>query len=291
MYVTAAEYYDCLPDAQHQPGDIWLDLPSFGTLKTETTLGIVVTPACDLQNNKTETITYLPIVSINQFFALFAALSDLRGATQSMWTNLANQKCLTDRRFSAIPTEEEIASLRTELGAAVFPTKLAEQKLRVQAGLTSIEAIVRPNQATIDFEHLSLLFGSRDWTTKMERLVTNALRADCHFLPAMTAPVLEGALDNHSVVLFRYALTAPTELLDLASDSSAPDWESALKRYRALPAAKHFALRRPLRIARVHARFMADLITRYLSLYVRLGSPDFAKSQVAQLVRSLVPPT
>src|SRR5687767_4466012 len=68
--VSASDYYEFFPPSEHRVGDVWVDLPTFGMLGIERVAGIVITPACDLQNCKTETITYLPIVPIRQAFTL-----------------------------------------------------------------------------------------------------------------------------------------------------------------------------------------------------------------------------
>jgi hypothetical protein len=65
--IDERDYYDFLPPNIHRTGDIWKALPTFGTLNCGLTAGIVMTPACDLANNKSETITYIPIVSITDY--------------------------------------------------------------------------------------------------------------------------------------------------------------------------------------------------------------------------------
>src|SRR5712671_1245325 len=74
--IGAQEYYDLLPPFDHQPGDVWSSLPTYGTLRLKSVSGIVVTPACDLANRKVETITYLPIVSLQEYFSSRACLPD-----------------------------------------------------------------------------------------------------------------------------------------------------------------------------------------------------------------------
>jgi hypothetical protein len=63
--IDERDYYDFLPPNVHRTGDIWKSLPTFGTLSCRSAPGIVITPSCDLANNKSETITYIPIISIN----------------------------------------------------------------------------------------------------------------------------------------------------------------------------------------------------------------------------------
>ena len=72
------DYYDYSPEQGNAAGDIWIDLPTFGMLGTERLPGLVITPACDLSNRKVETITYLPILSLRQFFSTDGALPEVR---------------------------------------------------------------------------------------------------------------------------------------------------------------------------------------------------------------------
>ena len=71
------DIYNLSPNPVHRPGDIWDCLPTFGTLPTPFTRAIIITPACDLAQGKTNTITYLPIISLRSYFLLPSNISDL----------------------------------------------------------------------------------------------------------------------------------------------------------------------------------------------------------------------
>lgn len=68
MPVTEKSFYSLYPDGYHATGDIWMRLPSMGLLSREHVSGLIVTPACDLANCKTETVTYVPIVPVSEFW-------------------------------------------------------------------------------------------------------------------------------------------------------------------------------------------------------------------------------
>lgn len=65
---TAKHYYNSHPSGDHATGDIWANLPSHGLLRETFVPGLVITPACDLAQSKVETITYLPIVEVHEWF-------------------------------------------------------------------------------------------------------------------------------------------------------------------------------------------------------------------------------
>ncbi len=64
---TGSSYYDIMPPPDLGAGDIWTDLPAFGHLRKALCGGVVITPACDLSNKKVETVTYLPIITVDDY--------------------------------------------------------------------------------------------------------------------------------------------------------------------------------------------------------------------------------
>ncbi|MBI2391023.1 MAG: hypothetical protein HYV09_15635 [Deltaproteobacteria bacterium] len=284
---TPDDYYDHTPEPGHATGDIWCGLPSYGALKQEHVAGIVVTPACDLQNSKSETITYLPILSFDAWFATFSALTDIRSATQNYCRCLFEQAKGEPFTLSSIPAEEELAALLALTESLPDDGKF---RARVLAGIGALKAIVNHTTLKSDISSLVTLFSQRDFVAKCERLVTNALRSDTHFLPARgrwaVAAVADDSFASHSLVMFRYPLTAPLDILNLANAPNA-DWSAAIAEYAPLPAARFFQSKKPVRVARLRPRFFADLLSRYTGLYARVGSPDFAPSLVTTLAEDI----
>jgi len=286
--VIPSDYYDQLPESGHAPGDIWLNLPTYGVLKKPITAGVVVTPACDLQNAKSETVTYLPLLEIEEWLATSAWLTEVEGATQNALTSLRQRE--VDVPYLSAPTSlESIVSIRKQLQTVTDLDRKASELLdRASAGLIAMESILDTNCTRSTLSSLEILFGEKDWRTKRERLVSNALRSDLHFLPAIGfASAAHGGLKRHSVTLFRYPMSAPVDVLNVASDISLPDWSAALRKFSALPASHAFADHRPIRIARLTHRFCADLLTRYCMLYNRIGSPDFATATISRLASEI----
>lgn len=74
--VEVRDYYDFHPSLDHRTGDIWHNLPCFGLLRRNFLSGVVVTPACDLANDKCDTVTYIPIVPVVDFLNNHASYHD-----------------------------------------------------------------------------------------------------------------------------------------------------------------------------------------------------------------------
>lgn len=284
---TPDDYYDHLPEPGHATGDIWCGMPSYGVLKTPKVAGIVITPACDLESSKSETITYLPILPIDEWFATFSMLTEVRGAIQNVLNALTSHGARP--LLPRVPSHADVAATREFLGTLTGNEKLKPQVHRATSGLAIIEAIIERDTWRVAPRYLSELFGERDFEQRCQKLVRNSLRADTYFLPARGRWAVDGedSLAEHSVALFRYPLTAPVAILDLASDAEPFDWEHALDEYKPLPAAQFFRDRKPLRVARLIPTFFHDLLSKYTALYARIGSPDFPERLVSRLASDI----
>ncbi|MDC0679709.1 hypothetical protein [Sorangium atrum] len=286
-FATPDDYYDHTPEPGHSTGDIWCGLPSYGVLKQEHIAGIVITPACDLQNSKSKTITYLPLLAFDAWLATSSMLTEVRGTTQSCWNSFQEQ--LGSKSSISLPRVPALSDL-SALQAHVEPLAdggKGQLKAKILAGIKALIAIIDPVALTNDLRSITTLFGERDFNQKCQKLVTNSLRSDTHFLPARGGwATLDDSFASHALVMFRYPLTVPLDILELAS-SPKSNWSSALAEYAALPATRFFAKRQPLRVARLRPRFFADLLSRYTALYARVGSPDFSPA-VASVLASQI---
>lgn len=283
---TPDDYYDHTPEPGHSTGDIWCGLPTYGALKQEHVAGIVITPACDLQNSKSETITYLPILSFYEWFATYSALTEIRGTTQQYWNSFQKQHQLEPFTISRIPSSAELADLRTRVVSTTEDVK-AKLKPRILAGIDAISAILQRTTLISDVSTLATLFGDTDLKERCAKLIKNAARSDTHFLPARGHwAISDESFADHSLVMFRYPLTAPHDILELANGPG-DDWVTAISEYASLPATQFFEKRKPVRIARLRPRFFADLLSRYTALYARVGAPDFSSHLVTTLASGI----
>ena len=135
---------------------------------------------------------------------------------------------------------------------------------------------------------LHTLFGEKEWKNIVRDIVRNAYSADLHFLPADGEPAEWSGVLEPSVVLFRYPLCCPIQVLDAAQDLELVDWpRSTADLQRRFPAAEHFVARRPLKHSTLKTRFFSDLLTRYAAMYVRLGAPDFTSDTIESIADAI----
>ena len=89
-------------------------------------------------------------------------------------------------------------------------------------------------------------------------------------------------------------------ILDSAQDVSLTDWSAATAALATHePMARVFSETRPLKCLRLQNRFLADLplrvvlgesadlLTKFMALYSRLGSPDFTRETIDTLSKEL----
>src|SRR5271157_3624696 len=78
MPISVTDYYSFRPAKSHVPGDIWSGLAMHGLLGLQHAHGLIVTPACDLDNCKVETLTYLPIIPVQRLLRSVALAKALK---------------------------------------------------------------------------------------------------------------------------------------------------------------------------------------------------------------------
>ncbi|MPY76306.1 MAG: hypothetical protein GEU87_18855 [Alphaproteobacteria bacterium] len=174
-------------------------------------------------------------------------------------------------------------AIATHLKAKQRGQKEVAALTRATDGLSLIRQIARGRAEQANANHLSSLFGS-DWDKLKNAIITNSYRTDLHFLPKDEQESGFSGLSAHSVVLFRYPLTAPIEVLDLAQNTPEDSWETACSALgKVYPIADAFRKERPVKVLSVKSEFLADLLNRYCAIYSRLGSPDFTDQSVLRI--------
>lgn len=294
--IRVRDYYDLTPALGNSAGDIWSGLPTFGMLGTSPVSGIVITPACDLSNRKVETITYLPIIPVRAYFATPAfipeVLEKLEG--QMREAKMAERMSLIDRpgRFFP-PSFDVMQELDKELQEAITSSR-SNEKIRcaverARAGIRLLMNISNPEVIEVSIQDLKLLFGDKALGLILERIVGNSYRLDIHFLPAdEQEEVAWSGVPQHSVVLFRHVFSAPTEIFERAQDLQLSNWQSEIQRLsKVIPGASVFFKEPPMKRVSLRSRFLADLLTRYVAMHVRLGKPDFTPQKVSDYVNQI----
>lgn len=281
--VNAKSYYDYLPSYDNACGDIWLNMPTFGMLNSHTVPGIVVSPACDVSNFKTETITYLPIISVRSYFSMIGFIPIVRREIAERLRAAGFQSNLywpepgyLTPGLSEIDNELDLIE---ETLKSDNPSRPQRDHLpRAAAGLRIAKACGRREEASL--EDVAKLYGS-NWQGVKRQLISNAFRTDVHFLPKDGHKSDESYLRSHCLVLFRYPMTIPTELLAAAQSHRADQWPEFIERHAAVSIlAREISGTPPLKCLSLKASFLADMLSRFTALYSRIGSPDFSTMQI-----------
>ncbi len=289
--IGASEYFDYFPSNDHTPGDVWTHFPTFGILPFTRTPALVITPACDLANRKVEAVTFVPIVAVNDFLTARDHLPDILRATEGQLiaagVTLRLQANSNDR--VNIGSIDSMCQLLNEtIAARPGGQKEAVAKARAECGLAILRSILAGVSLANRKESVKSLYGEKEFSSLCARVVRNSLRSDIHFLPCDQQPTKWSALNRHSVALFRYPLTVPLEFLDLSLVTPDRDWQSVMSAVACVyPCSAAFSAYRPMKMLRVRSRFMSDLLSRFISLYGRIGSPDFSPGTVDDYVNHL----
>ena len=276
--LNSRDFYDALPRPDHRPGDIWRDLPSFGILRSSSVRGLVITPACDLSNNKSETITFLPLRTVNEYLGSHAFAYECWLEIQPLLSKLEGYDRLQmPRRYELLP----VSSLDFAKNCThdLNGKKLTESEIgRLTAYLKYLDAA---KNGLANANSLKGFFKADKFKEMLKKLVENSLKPDIHFLPSDDLPIEYSAVGGHSVVLFRYPTSLPIDLLNEArAMSSVEEWQANIKKRAYLERLISSSCNWPIKLACLRKDFYGDLLSRYVNMFVRLGSPDFDDASV-----------
>jgi hypothetical protein len=289
--ITERSYYDYFPPGAHAPGDIWMHLPTHGLLRRDFASAIVITPSCDLLNRKVSTITYLPIIPFLEWVSCRDFLPEVIGSMSSLQENLAPLGIPPDSApesnevFSA-ELAKHLSILEGNVKSETIPKHLRNACERYISGGNHLKRVSTGEPASLS--DLEVCLSKKRWQQIRNQVVKNAYRSDLYFLPADGNDMDLSPLAKHSVTLFRYPLTLPVSILDAAQDVTLSDWAtatSALASHEPMaPACSHA---KPLKCLKLQERFLSDLLTKFVALYSRLGSPDFSQESQDSMTREL----
>ena len=288
--LNVRDYYDLTPPVALTAGDIWSDLPTFGLIPGGANRAIVITPACDLSNRKVATASYLPIIPLLRYFLSPAFVPTINRETNKH-LEAAGLPPLpaTCNLFvpPALPTiEGALGSCERRRGQR-SNKGMRDAMRRASAGLTLLRACHYPDTEEFPRAEFTKAFGAKNWNAMIQQVVRNSHRLDLFFLPCDAQPNSWSAIPDHSVVLFRYPFSVPIQLLEYAQDVQIANWGAVLSELRPLlPGIDTFATR-PLKRGTLRAGFLGDLLTRFVSMHVRLGAPDLSGATIDNIVREI----
>lgn len=274
--ISEKDYYDFIPSPPHKTGDIWTNLPTFDLLKQSRCSGVIITPSCDLLNSKTETVSYLPIITVEDFFYTVPFYPTVK--------NCLIKICQKNKLF-------EIADIFSGRQVPMNNILLEKIKLirdknkgsiseKMVIGLRHLIEINKPNNMDSS-SNLKQFFGNDKWKKICSAIIKNSFSTDIHFLPSDGQDPLYSGIQGHSLALFRYPITIPINVLNMADDMYLYDWNDAIDGIKHKYSLASYFKEKPIRALRLKKDFLSDLLTRFISLYIRMGSPDFTKDTVS----------
>lgn len=280
--INARSYYDYLPSIPHVCGDIWVDLPSMGLLSAHDRLtGIMITPACDVSNFKAETLTYLPVIPIRAYLGTIAFLPIVRREVIDRYKSAKLELTMEwPEKGYEPPTDEAIACELQRLKILLEKPKISasdkEHLERASAGFRIASICRSSSKSLVDIKEYSILFGKK-WEIIKHDIVRNSYRPDIHFLPADEEGPEGLGIGEHSVVLFRYPISIPSEILTAAQTVPKSAWPQYMNLCsNTYSASVHFMNATPIKVLSLKAAFLSDLLSRFTALFSRIGSPDFS---------------
>lgn len=266
-------YYEQFPSGNHQTGDIWSNIPTHGLLPIPTTAALLITPACDLQNRKTDTLVFVPIVPLTVavklrfFFRAFS--SEMKQSLKGLLPNLESRCDFSDPDFRSLLAEE----LRPCAAQANKKDELA----RMTSWLEFCNSCDPPSTVSLPF------LKDKKRNEILEKIARNSYSTDIHFFPRERWNTSYPVIHSHSIGLFRYLLTFPVEIFDAAATSTDTTWPHFIKREHG-KRWMMFSDSLPVRSLRLQRDVLVDVITRLTSLYNRIGSDDFTDTCITHFV-------
>lgn len=283
--IEAKDYYKNLPAIEHETGDIWSGFPCWGMANHKTTAAIVITPACDLSQKKSETVTVLPIISITDYLHSKSFHAELWNEFNSKLKELGSDDLSPESRFSN-PSIDKLKEALQNIEGQAKRKQLYNQLLAYIEYITYVEKKTEERNQTATPD-LSRILGNKKFSEILKKIFTNSYKSDIHFFPAYTNAGEFSAIPVHSVALFRYAHSVPIDILNAAQASSETWWEQDKKTLiDQLPMIDSFK-EWPIKLSTLKDDFLSDLISRYLGMFMRLGSRDFTEHTISGFVSEL----
>ncbi|HEY0426488.1 MAG TPA: hypothetical protein VGC76_01655 [Pyrinomonadaceae bacterium] len=287
-YTSIRRFYNTNVTLNHNTGDVWSNLPTHGLLKISHVPGVIITPACDLANEKADTLTYLPVLSISQWLSTRAFYPEVRRQFTNLLDSLKLQNLRECLPSGVLPENDGINILRRAFESVLDDKKLEASSRRCLNGILHLEKIVSSNDESANISELEHFFGKNNFKELIYKVIRNSFSNEIHFIPADEQNKMWSIINDPSLVLFRYPLTAPLEVFEYAQRARPDDWENEIgKLALKVPFISNFGAERPLKGLQINEQFLHDMLVRFVNLFSRLGSPDFTSDSISRVYLSL----
>lgn len=290
---SSSSFYDLLPPAEHRTGDIWKDVPCGGLFRSPVCDGLLVTPACDLANSKSDSLTFLPIMSAKR--VLVSPLFHRKHRAAFLRSLSIVIAALEE---SALPTEPGFDDLLSAASAALLQAALLPDRkqkqidihlVRVREGRDLVSRSMQWASRDRLFEIKPSVFESLygpDWTRMSQALVTNAGPSDLHFLPSDSQDESISAVSRHSFVLLRYPFTVHASTLEPSVVRTTETWSATVESLSGqIPIECSRTV--PLKSSTLKQAYLVDVLSRHQSLFGRAGSPDFTPRTIESFAKEI----
>lgn len=282
--IEARDFYKNMPSLEHETGDIWHNLPGFGIPNIPVVSGIVISPACDLSQRKTETATVIPIIPIRDYLYSKAFYSEVWNEFSSRLKLYGAEDSPPPDRFSHPPIQL--------IETALQRTEGVKDQMGLYNRLIAYKKYIEYTQATIAIKSnekpdLEQVLSAKKYRDVLRKILSNSYKSDIHFFPAYGNPREFAPIPEHSVALFRYVYSIPIEILDAAQCSREEWWGNDCQRMNGTSSLIEHFHAYPLKVSTLKDDFLSDLISRYLGMFMRLGSRDFADASLDNFVEEM----
>jgi len=256
---------------------------------------MVLSPACDLEHSKVDVVCLIPIVGVLHYTCLSSFYGVLRSSVIGLVRTVLSEDSAGMIPKGGLPDDSSLQRLKAILHQKCVELKERERQdkqladiARVRRFLGWIEYVTGIPVANETLPDVRKILASQEWERSRKEIVRNAFREDIFFLPRERENTPLPAVADHAVALFRYPFAVPLCVLDQAQ--LVPDVQWALKTDELslrIPFAAQFRDCRPTKVLRLKPEFLHDLLTRYVRVYVRVGSPDFSDEAVDVLAAEI----
>lgn len=276
MHHRELRYYLRNPPPENATGDVWKNVPCNGICKQALGTAVVISPACDLANCKTEVITLVPIVSILHYYSSIASYMEYRSTLNAQLKSAGLDRFTDYVGIESLPRPQDITTIQDLIASRGITDNAVKQ--RIVTTLNCLNRSLSPELQLNTWSDLRRAFGKK-FDDELRAIITNSKRSDLHFLPRDGEDHEWSAIPLHAVALLRYPITLP-----INSIMQTPTLRATAPHLHGQPTS---AIIPPTKVLRIQPPFTSDLISRFASLFSRLGSPDFTESDVERIITEI----
>lgn len=282
--LDARDFYKKFPSGQHEAGDIWTNIPTSYFFGQKFERAIVITPSCDLAQSKVEVINFVPIIPVQRYVYTKSFFKEITDYISNQVNSYLQSDLISTSRFKNIKKDDiqvAISLIKDDKKGIELKSKLVEYIKYIDY---TEEGGIHHNSIKPD---ISKIITVKLYNTYLKKIASNSFKTDIHFLPYDKQILDYSAVQAHSLALFRYCFAVPIEILDLAARSSERNWQNDLAGIHIkIPSSKEFDSY-PIKLSALKDDFLSDMLSRYISMYIRLGSRDFTNESLENFVEEM----